>query len=141
MPQAWQREQLGIAGLQEDMRAIYTFVAHEVASTKTFLLNELSKIRGEMATYSQAVDDAIAELGDLNSKLQAALAANDQSAVQAAADKLENAVNALKDAHAAGPVDAPADPTPAPVDQPPATPPAGTDTPVPDPAPETPAGP
>lgn len=147
MPQSWQREQTGIAGLEEDVKALYQFVNGEVAHVKTFILNEFSKIRKDMADYKQAAQDAagaldavVSKVQDLATQLKNAVAANDMSAVQAVADDLEahaqsaNAALAALDTPAPSttpPVSPPATPEtpPVPADQPPAVAPAGSDVP------------
>jgi hypothetical protein len=157
MPQSWQREQTGVAGLEEDIKALYLFVNGEVAHVKTFILNEFSKIRKDMADYKQAAQDAagaldrvVSKVQDLATQLKNAVAANDMSAVQAVADDLEAHAQSANAALAALDTPAPSstpDPTPAPADQPPATAPAGSDVPPAadapstEPAPQDPANP
>lgn len=160
MGQSWQREQMGILGLEEDVIKVYEFVRSQVAGLKTWVLHELIEVRTMMATYEEAVNDAIAVMTSLSSELQAALAANDTSGVQAAADKLEAAAQSFKstgtpatpassgtaDPQPAAPVDpAPADAAPAadagnPVVAP--ADPAATDVPAPSDGtpPQAPAG-
>lgn len=143
MPQSWQREQTGIAGLEEDVKALYQFVNGEVAHVKTFILNEFSKIRKDMADYKQAAQDAagaldavVSKVQDLATQLKNAVAANDMSAVQAVADDLEAHAQSANAALAALDTPAPSSTPPAtpetppvPADQPPAVAPAGSDVP------------
>jgi hypothetical protein len=160
MPQSWQREQTGILGLEQDVRALYVFVNGEISHVKTFILDEFSKIRKMMADYTQAAADAAGALDNLSTKVQElatdlknAVAANDMSAVQAVADNLEqhvqnaNAVLQGLDTPPAGTVTADAPPNPGDSTPPNAgtgdssvgNAPAGSDTTLPADPPATPA--
>lgn len=102
MAQAWEREQMGLSGLEQDVKAVYDWVRSQLSNHKEWLMNEITKIRGDMATYEQAANDALAamrqqgqEIQDLTSQLKDALANNDNSAAQAAADSLEAAAQSI----------------------------------------------
>lgn len=135
----WNRESTGITGLEEDVKAVYTWVENKLAAQTTWVLGEIGRVTAKMATYEQAANDAIAVMQSLSDQLKSALSNSDSAAkdaaVQAVADRLENAAQSFTaavqtDAPSPGPdagnSDAPAD-VPS-TDTPVA--PAGTDTPV-----------
>lgn len=142
MPQAWEREQMGFAGLEQDVKAIWDFVRNEISNQRTWVLNTIQGLERRMADYTQAAKDAedaldglTTKVVDLSTQLQNAIASNDMTAVQAVADQLEQHAQAAKDAlNASAP--APADPA-QPAD--PATP-ADPAAPAPDPVQPAPAG-
>jgi uncharacterized phage infection (PIP) family protein YhgE len=122
MPQAWQREQMGLAGLEQDILKVYEFLTLEVAQLKGWVLKQLSEIRKEMADFRQAAQDAqdaldglVNKVQDLSAQLKTAVENNDTAGVQAVADELESHAQAAK--AALNPVP-PAD-TAAPVENPP----------------------
>lgn len=145
MPQAWDRQKMGLAGLEEDVKAVYDFVRNELANHRSWVLNTIQGMENKMADYTQAAQDAetaldglVAKVGDLSTQLKTAVANSDMSAVQAVADQLEQHAQAASaalnpPAAATPPADtttptAPADQTvtPTPVD--PTTGTAPTDT-------------